>query len=54
MVGVHHLQWGIHIVPFLSPLKHNYEGLFKKQREKDSNWKKYSHDGTKLGVYEEV
>jgi len=54
MVGVHHLQWGIHTVPFLAPLRHNYEGLFKKQREKNSNWNKYSDDGTKLGVYKEV
>ena len=54
MAGVAHLQWGVQLVQFLSPLRHNYEDLFKKQKEKNNSWSKFSDDGTKLGVYREV
>ena len=54
MAGASHLQWGIQLVLFLSPLRCNYEELFKKQKEKNHSWSKYSDDGTKLGAYKEV
>jgi len=54
MAGVSHFQWGIQLVLFLSPLRCNYEELFKKQKEKNYSWSKCSDDGTKLGTYKEV
>ena len=54
IAGVSHLQWGNQVLPFMSPLRCNYEEFFKKQKEKNHHWTKCSDDGTKLGVYKEV
>ena len=42
------------LLNFLPQLRHNYEGLFKKNKEKSIIWDGYSGDDTKRGLYEEV
>jgi len=54
MAGMSYLQWGNELLPFLLPLKCNYEELFKRQKEENHQWTKYSDNGSKLGLYKEV
>ena len=48
-----HLDNGF-LLTFLPPLRHNYEALFKKNKERNVSWGGYSDDGTKHGLYREV